>query len=73
MGELTCSLIILQCRVTKMCEIIAIIDPLQEIVAVVEAATTEVTSLKSLNEIELLKIYEQGKEDFYHEHGKNTN
>ncbi|SNV67156.1 Uncharacterised protein [Haemophilus pittmaniae] len=67
MGELTCSLIILQCRVTKMCEIIAIIEPPQEIVAVVEA-TTEVTSL---NEIELLKIYEQGKEDFYH--GKNTN
>ncbi|EGV05707.1 hypothetical protein HMPREF9952_0763 [Haemophilus pittmaniae HK 85] len=50
-----------------MCEIIAIIEPPQEIVAVVEA-TTEVTSL---NEIELLKIYEQGKEDFYH--GKNTN
>ena len=68
MGELTCSLIILQCRVTKMSEIIAIIEPPQDIVAVVEAVTVEVASL---NEIELLKIYEQGKEDFYH--GKNTN
>ena len=69
MGELTCSLIILQCRVTKMCEIIAIIEPPQEIIAVVEAVTTEGTSL---NENELLKIYQQGKEDYYH--GKtNTN
>ena len=69
MGELTYSLITLQCQVTKMCEIIAIIEPPQEIVAVVEAVTVEVASL---NEIELLKIYEQGKEDFYH--GKtNTN
>ena len=52
-----------------MCEIIAIIEPPQEIIAVVEAVTVEVASL---NEIDLLKIYEQGKEDFYH--GKtNTN
>lgn len=43
-----------------MCEIIAIIDPPQEIVAVVDAVTVEVASL---NEIELLKIYEQAKED----------
>lgn len=50
-----------------MCEIIAIIDPPQEIVAVVEAVTVEVASL---NEIELLKIYEQAKEDYYH--GKNN-
>lgn len=61
MGELTCSLIILQCRVTKMCEIIAIIEPPQEIVAVVE---TVMTAGSSLNENELLKIYEQGKEDY---------
>lgn len=67
MEELTCSLITLQCRVTKMCEIIAIIEPSQEIVAVVEAVTVEVASL---NEIELLKIYEQAKEDYYH--GKTT-
>ena len=64
MGELTYSLITLQCRVTKMCEIIAIIEPPQEIVAVVEAMTVEVASL---NEIELLKIYEQGKEDYSHD------
>lgn len=50
-----------------MCEIIAIIEPPQEIVAVVEAVTVEVASL---NEIELLKIYEQAKEDYYH--GKNN-
>ena len=69
MGELTYSLITLQCRVTKMCEIIAIIEPPQEIVAVVEAVAVEAASL---NEIELLKIYEQGKKDYYH--GKtNTN
>lgn len=64
MGELTYSLITLQCQVTKMCEIIAIIEPPQEIVAVVEAMTVEVASL---NEIELLKIYEQGKEDYSHD------
>lgn len=52
-----------------MCEIIAIIEPPQEIVAVVEAMTVEVASL---NNIELLKIYQQGKEDY--SHGKtNTN
>lgn len=69
MGELTCSLIILQCWVTKMREIIAIIEPPQEIVAVVEVVAVETSSL---NDIELLKIYQQGKEDFYH--GKtNTN
>ena len=64
MGELTYSLITLQCQGTKMCEIIAIIEPPQEIVAVVEAVTVEVASL---NEIELLKIYEQGKEDYSHD------
>ncbi|WP_165819187.1 MULTISPECIES: hypothetical protein [Haemophilus] len=47
-----------------MCEIIAIIEPPQEIVAIVEAMTVEVASL---NEIELLKIYEQGKEDYSHD------
>ena len=47
-----------------MCEIIAIIEPTQEIVEVVEAMTVEVASL---NEIELLKIYEQGKEDYSHD------
>ena len=52
-----------------MCEIIAIIEPPQEIVAVVEAVAVEAASL---NEIELLEIYEQGKKDYYH--GKtNTN
>jgi hypothetical protein len=44
-------------------EITAIIDPPREIVAVVEAVMTEGSSL---NENELLKIYEQGKEDYYH-------
>lgn len=44
-------------------EITAIIDPSREIVAVVEAVMTEGSSL---NENELLKIYEQGKEDYYH-------
>lgn len=69
MGSLTYSLITRQCRVTKMCEIIAIIEPPQEIVAVVEAVAVEAASP---NEIELLKIYEQGKKDYYH--GKtNTN
>lgn len=50
-------------------EITAIIDPPREIVAVVEAVMTEGSSL---NENELLKIYEQGKEDY--KNGKtNTN
>lgn len=50
-------------------EITAIIDPPREIVAVVEAVMTEGSSL---NENELLKIYEEGKKDYYH--GKtNTN
>lgn len=49
-------------------EITAIIDPPREIVAVVEAVMTEGSSL---NENELLKIYEQGKEDYYH--GKTLN
>ena len=50
-------------------EIIAIIEPPQEIVAVVEAVAVE---MSSLNNIELLKIYQQGKEDY--SHGKtNTN
>lgn len=50
-------------------EITAIIDPPREIVAVVEAVMTEGSSL---NENELLKIYEQGKEDYTN--GKtNTN
>lgn len=44
-------------------EITAIIDPPREIVAVVEAVMTEGSSL---NENELLKIYKQGKEDYYH-------
>lgn len=44
-------------------EITAIIDPPREIMAVVEAVMTEGSSL---NENELLKIYEQGKEDYYH-------
>lgn len=47
-----------------MCEIIAIIEPPQEIVAVVEAVAVETSSL---NDIELLKIYEQGKEDYSHD------
>ena len=42
-------------------EITAIIDPPREIMAVVEAVMTEGSSL---NENELLKIYEQGKEDY---------
>lgn len=45
-------------------EITAIIDPPREIVAVVEAVMT--SSGSSLNENELLKIYQQGKEDYYH-------
>ena len=44
-----------------MCEIIAIIDPPQEIVVVVEAVAVETSSL---NDIELLKIYNQSKEDY---------
>lgn len=44
-------------------EITAIIDPPREVVAVVEAV---MTAGSSLNENELLKIYEQGKEDYYH-------
>ena len=42
-----------------MCEIIAIIEPPQEIVAVVEAVTVEVASL---NEIELLQAKEDDKQ-----------
>ena len=53
-----------------MCEIIAIIEPPQEIVAVVEAVAVETSSL---NDIELLKIYEQGKEDYYHGKTNTTN
>lgn len=53
-----------------MCEIIAIIEPPQEIVAVVEAVAVETSSL---NDIELLKIYEQGKEDYYHSKTNTTN
>ena len=45
-------------------EITAIIDPPREIVAVVEAVMT--SSGSSFNENELLKIYKQGKEDYYH-------
>lgn len=52
-------------------EITAIIDPPREIVAVVEAKAV-MTEGSSLNENELLKIYEQGKEDY--NNGKtNTN
>ena len=53
-----------------MCEIIAIIEPPQEIVAEVEAVAVETSSL---NDIELLKIYEQGKEDYYHSKTNTTN
>lgn len=49
-------------------EIIAIIEPPQEIIAVVEAVTVETSSL---NDIELLKIYQQGKEDY--KNGKTNN
>lgn len=42
-------------------ELVAIIDPPQEIVTVVEAVVVE---MSSLNDIELLKIYQQGKEDY---------
>ena len=59
-------------RMKKMCrdELIAIIEPPQEIEVVIEAVLSVETS--SLNDIELLKIYQQGKEDY--QNGKtNTN
>lgn len=44
-------------------ELTCIIEPVEEIVAIIESVATESSSL---NEDELLKIYQQGKEDYYH-------
>lgn len=54
-----------------MSEMIAIISPPQEIVAVVEAGTTSAgSSSLAAYDAALLKIYNQAKEDYYH--GKNN-
>ena len=44
-------------------ELACIIEPVKEIAAIIESVATEGSSL---NENELLKIYQQGKEDYYH-------
>lgn len=44
-------------------ELTCIIEPVEEIVAIIESVAT---GGSSLNENELLKIYQQGKEDYYH-------